>query len=88
MGTDLGAQVLQWSVVSIYVLTAIAVIAGIFSISTLLMFMSLPLAWKLTNFVMDNHDRPETVRTCKYIAVRLHFISGLLLCLGFYLDRV
>jgi 2-carboxy-1,4-naphthoquinone phytyltransferase len=87
MGTEMGAKVLQWSTVSIYALTSIGIISGLFSIATLLVFISLPLALKLINFVWEYHDRPDLIRTCKYIAVRLHFVSGLLLALGFCLPH-
>jgi 2-carboxy-1,4-naphthoquinone phytyltransferase len=76
---------LEWSTASIYIVTVIGVITKLFPIATLLIFASLPLAFKLTNFVSTYHDRPEIVRTCKYLAVRLHFVSGLLLALGFWL---
>ena len=85
MGTELGAKVLVWSTVSIYALTSIGVVSGLFPIATLLVFLSLPLALKLSNFVREYHDRPDRIRTCKYIAVRLHFVSGLLLAIGFCL---
>jgi 2-carboxy-1,4-naphthoquinone phytyltransferase len=85
IGTKMGVRVLKWSTASIYLLTAIGVATGLFPLATLLIFLSLPLAFKLTGFVSEYHDRPEIVRTCKYLAVRLHFVSGLLLALGFYL---
>ncbi len=85
MGTKMGAQILQWSTVSIYALTALGVISGLFPIATLLVFLSIPLALKLTNFVGEYYDRPERIRTCKYLAVRLHFVSGILLVTGFCL---
>jgi 2-carboxy-1,4-naphthoquinone phytyltransferase len=87
MGTELGAKVLKWSTVSIYALTSIGVITRLFPISTLVVFLSLPLAIKLTNFVGEYYNKPDKVRTCKYIAVRLHFVSGLLLALGFCLPH-
>jgi 2-carboxy-1,4-naphthoquinone phytyltransferase len=87
LGTELGAKVLKWSTVSIYGFTSIGVISGLFPIATLLVFMSLPLAIKLTNFVGEYHHQPDQVRTCKYIAVRLQFVSGLLLALGFCLPH-
>jgi 2-carboxy-1,4-naphthoquinone phytyltransferase len=85
LGTKVGASVLTWSTASIYLLTAVGVISHLFPVATLLIFLSLPLAFKLTNFVNANHDRPAIVRTCKYLAVRLHFVSGLLLALGFWI---
>jgi 2-carboxy-1,4-naphthoquinone phytyltransferase len=83
MGTKMGAQVLQWSTVSIYAFTALGVISGLFPVATLLVFLSIPLALNLTNFVGEYYDRPERIRTCKYLAVRLHFVSGILLVIGF-----
>lgn len=85
MGTQVGARVLTWSTASLYLMSAIGVIAGLFPVTTLLIFASLPLAWNLTKFVNEFHDRPERVRTSKYLAVRLHFVSGMLFALGFYL---
>jgi 2-carboxy-1,4-naphthoquinone phytyltransferase len=85
MGTRMGAIVLTWSTAFIYITSAIGAIVGLFPPTTLLIFASLPLAFNLTRFVNEFHDRPERVRTSKYLAVRLHFVSGLLLGLGFYL---
>jgi 2-carboxy-1,4-naphthoquinone phytyltransferase len=87
MGTEMGVKVLQWSTASIYMLTAIGVIINLFPVATLLIFLSLPFAIKLTKFVGEYHDQPDRVRTCKYLAVRLHFVSGLLLALGFYVSH-
>jgi 2-carboxy-1,4-naphthoquinone phytyltransferase len=87
MGAKMGARVLQWGTASLYVLVSIGVIIQLFPVLTLLVFLSLPLALKLTKFVSENLDRPEIIRTCKYIAVRLHFVSGVLLVLGFCLLR-
>jgi 2-carboxy-1,4-naphthoquinone phytyltransferase len=87
MGTKMGARVLKWGTASLYVLVSIGVISQLFPVLTLSVFLSLPLAFKLTKFVADNLDRPEVIRTCKYIAVRLHFVSGILLVLGFCLFR-
>jgi 2-carboxy-1,4-naphthoquinone phytyltransferase len=87
MGAKMGSQVLQWGTASLYVLVSIGVITQTFPVLTLLVFLSLPLALKLTKFVSENLDRPEVIRTCKYIAVRLHFVSGILLVLGFCLFR-
>jgi 2-carboxy-1,4-naphthoquinone phytyltransferase len=87
MGAKMGSQVLQWGTASLYVLVSIGVMIKLFPVLTLLVFLSLPLAFKLTKFVADNLDRPEVIRTCKYIAVRLHFVSGILLVLGFCLFR-
>ena len=87
MGTKMGARVLEWATASIYILTGLAITIHLFPVTTLLIFLSLPLSVKLTKFVGEYYDRPDRVRTCKYLAVRLHFVSGLLLALGFYLPH-
>jgi 1,4-dihydroxy-2-naphthoate octaprenyltransferase len=66
----------------VYVLTAVGAILGWLPLATLSVFLSLPLAIDLCRHVNANHDRPERVSNCKFIAVSLHFWSGLLLGLG------
>jgi 1,4-dihydroxy-2-naphthoate octaprenyltransferase len=83
LGTKRGSQVLQWFGGSIYPLTVLFVILQVFPVWTLLIFASLPIALKLFRHVNQNHDQPEKVSNCKFIAVAMHFFSGLLLGLGF-----
>lgn len=85
LGTKRGAQLLPWLCGSIYALTSLFVLLGNFPIWTLLVFASLPLALKLSKHVLENHNQPDKVSNCKFIAVGLHFFSGLLLGLGFIL---
>lgn len=85
LGTQRGAQLLPWICGSIYVLTGALVAAGIFPLGTLLIFLSSPFAVQLCLHVAKNHDLPEKVSNCKFIAVNLHFWSGLLLGLGLIL---
>jgi 1,4-dihydroxy-2-naphthoate octaprenyltransferase len=83
LGTKRGAQLLPWLCGSIYAITSLFVLLGNFPIWTLLVFASLPLALKLSKHVLENHNQPDKVSNCKFIAVGLHFFSGLLLGLGF-----
>jgi len=83
LGTKQGAAVLSWSCGSIFALTIIFVTVGILPFWTLLIFLSLPFGIKLCRHVSEYHDRPEKVSNCKFIAVALHFFSGVLLGLGF-----
>ncbi len=85
LGTLNAAKLLPWLSGSIYFLTTLLVSLGSFPISTLLIWLSCPFAVKLVRHVQQNHDRPEKVSNCKFIAVALHFWSGLLLSLGFML---
>ncbi|MGK7902973.1 MAG: 2-carboxy-1,4-naphthoquinone phytyltransferase [Hormoscilla sp.] len=86
LGTKTGSQMLWWFSGSIFTLIAILVIGGIFPLWTLLSFLSLPAAIKLCRHVGTHHDQPEMVKICKFIAVELHFWSGLLLGIGFWIS--
>lgn len=85
IGTQKAAQLLAWFTGSIYVLTLLFVLCGIFPVWTLLSFASLPYARKLCSHVQENHNQPEKVSNCKFIAVSVHFWSCLLFGLGFLL---
>ena len=85
LGTKRGSQVLWWLGGSIYAFTALFVLLGVFPLWTLLTLLSLPIALQLLRHVHQHHDQPEKVSNSKFIAVRMHFLSGLLLGLGFLL---
>ncbi|WP_293143356.1 MULTISPECIES: 2-carboxy-1,4-naphthoquinone phytyltransferase [unclassified Microcoleus] len=85
LGTQKGAQLLQWLCGSVYALTVLFVALRIFPIWTLLIFGSLFFAIDLCRHVTEYHDQPAKVSNSKFIAVTLHFTSGLLLALGFVL---
>jgi 1,4-dihydroxy-2-naphthoate octaprenyltransferase len=85
LGTLRGAQLLPWICGTVFGLTVLLVILKAFPLSTLLIFGSLPPALKLCRHVGANHDQPDRVNNCKFIAVAFHFWSGVLLCLGFLL---
>lgn len=88
MGTLRGSQVLAWSTGSIFALSVLFVVLGLFPLPTLLVFASLPLAYRMVQYVREYHDRPEMVRSCKFLAVNFHFFSGFLLALGFVMSRL
>ncbi|MEH2079587.1 MAG: 2-carboxy-1,4-naphthoquinone phytyltransferase [Nostoc sp.] len=85
LGTQKGAQLLVWFTGSIYPLTLLFVLLGISPAWTLLSWVSLPFAFKLCRHVQENHNQPEKVSNCKFIAVAVHFWACLLFGLGFLL---
>jgi 2-carboxy-1,4-naphthoquinone phytyltransferase len=87
LGTQLGSNVLTTATVLSYLLLLGLVATGMFPLTTLWALLGSPIAFQLCRFVTQNHDRPEIVRTCKYLAVRLHFVSGVLLGIGFILSH-
>ncbi|MBE8998453.1 MULTISPECIES: 2-carboxy-1,4-naphthoquinone phytyltransferase [unclassified Nostoc] len=85
LGTQKGAQLLVWFTGSIYPLTLLFVLLGISPAWTLLSWVSLPFAVKLCRHVQENHNQPDKVSNCKFIAVAVHFWTCLLFGLGFML---
>jgi 1,4-dihydroxy-2-naphthoate phytyltransferase len=85
LGTQKGAQLLVWFTGSIYPLTLLFVLWEISPPWTLLSWVSLPFAFKLCRHVQENHNQPDKVSNCKFIAVAVHFWACLLLGLGFIL---
>ncbi|MEH2301133.1 MAG: 2-carboxy-1,4-naphthoquinone phytyltransferase [Nostoc sp.] len=85
LGTAKGAQLLVWFTGSIYPLTLLFVLWGISPAWTLLSWLSLPFAVKLCRHVQENHNQPDRVSNCKFIAIAVHFWACLLLGLGFML---
>ena len=87
LGTETGAKVLAWATASVYGFSALFFSLGIFSDWTLLIFVSLPLAYQLVSHVRHHHNEPMKVSNSKFIAVNLHFVSGVLLSIGLILSR-
>jgi 2-carboxy-1,4-naphthoquinone phytyltransferase len=83
LGTQKGAQLLIWFTASIYPLTLLFVLLEISPAWTLLSWVSLPFAVKLCRHVQENHNQPDKVSNCKFIAVAVHFWACLLFGLGF-----
>jgi 1,4-dihydroxy-2-naphthoate phytyltransferase len=85
LGSKRSAQLLPWLSGSIYGLTLLFVGLKLFPLWTLLIFASLPFAFKLCQVIGAYYHQPENLTYCRFIAVALHFWSGLLLGLGFIL---
>lgn len=86
LGTLRASKLVPWLSGSLYSFTVLFVALGWFPPATLLIFASLPFAFNLSRFVAAHHHQPDRIKNCKFIAVALHFWSGLLLGLGFALS--
>ena len=86
LGTARGSTVLTFGVVSLYVLTVIFILLGLAPWLTSLIFLSLPFGLQLVNYVNEYRDQPILISSSKFIAVKLHFVSGILLALGYILS--
>lgn len=88
LGTARGAKVLTYSTLSLYGLTAIFIGLKIAPVSSALIFLSLPFAIQLINYVQTYHDQPTQISSSKFVAIKLHFVSGILLSLGYILGAI
>ena len=82
LGTARGAKVLTAATASIYVLTLILIVTDILSLTSLIIFGSLPFAYQLVSHVNENHAFPQKVSNSKFVAINLYLSSSLLLILG------
>lgn len=85
LGTHRAAQLLPWACGSIFTLSLLAIVQAALPLSTALIWLSLPVAFKLCRHVLTFHDQPERVSNAKFLAIHFHFWSGLLLIAGLLL---
>jgi 2-carboxy-1,4-naphthoquinone phytyltransferase len=88
LGAKRSAQLLPWICGIIYSLTGVFVGVGLFPLWTLLLLVGLPYAFKLCTVIGTQYHQPKTLTYCRFIAVTLHFCTGLTLGLGFVISRL
>ncbi len=88
LGTAKGATWLTGAIVLVFVLLITFAISPLLPVATLLMLLSLPLAKSLSDYVNAHHANPSNVSSSKFLAVSLHFWSGLFLGLGCILSQI
>lgn len=88
LGTAQGARWLTGAIVLVFLLLLAFVLSQLLPVTALFMLLSLPLAKSLSTYVSTHHNQPAQVSSCKFIAVRLHFWSGLFLGLGCMLSQL
>jgi 1,4-dihydroxy-2-naphthoate octaprenyltransferase len=84
LGTSQGAQLLPWWCLCTFGAILGAIGFHLFPVQTGFAFGSIPCAIHLCRFIGKCHDQPSAVNDSKFIAVALHFWSGLLLGIGFW----
>lgn len=85
LGTRRGAQLLPWACGGVFAASLVALVQGGYSLSALWLWGSLPAAVRLCRHLLQFHAQPERVSNSKFLAIRFHFWSGLLLTLGLLL---
>lgn len=85
LGTWRGALLVPWLCSIALGLVVVGAIAAHFPLWTLIAFVSLISAVRLSRHVLTHHDQPAKVFNAKFYAIGFHFWSGLLLSLGLIL---
>jgi 1,4-dihydroxy-2-naphthoate octaprenyltransferase len=85
LGTQRGAQVLVLAIAILYLLPLGSLLLGLAPWPILLVYLSLPWSWQLARLVGRYHSQPAQVSNSKFIAVNLHFFSGMGLAAGYWL---
>lgn len=86
LGTKRASQVLDMLLGICFVLPFLCLLLGMIAVVPAIATLSaVPTARRLSRFVRKNHDAPHIVRIAKYIAVKMHFIHGIALTLGYAL---
>ncbi|MGB3766769.1 MAG: 2-carboxy-1,4-naphthoquinone phytyltransferase [Phormidesmis sp.] len=88
LGTYRAAQLLPWACGSVFTLSVLAIVQSALPLSTVLIWLSLPVAFKLCQHVLTFHDQPERVSNAKFLAIHFHFWSGLFLIAGLLLPAL
>ena len=83
LGTAKGAVVLVAALIFLYLVTGVAIAAHWAPWGCLGIYLSLPWAGQLGYKIWREHHQPQLVSNSKFIAVNLHFISGVLLSFGY-----
>ena len=79
LGTKRGADLLPWCCGVTFALIFLFVALHLFPWVSLISLLAIFPAVELCQFVHTYHDRPEFVSRSKFIAVKFHFVSGLLM---------
>lgn len=85
LGVKRSAQLLPWLCGIIYGGIGLLLVLKLAPLWTLLSLMGVPAAIKLCRHVGECYDQPEQVMNCKFMAIALHFWSGLFFGLGYIL---
>ena len=82
LGAKRSALLIPWIVVTIYAFQFFTIIIGFIPASCLLYFISLPYSIKLIKILNKYHDKPDSLKKCKFIAIKIQTMNGIGLTIG------
>jgi len=86
LGTRRGALLIPWCCGAVFALIMAAAGSGYLPQWTLLSWLSLLSAVRLSRHVLQHHNQPAKIFNAKFYAIGFHFWSGVLLSLGLVLS--
>lgn len=88
LGKERAIKIYHFLLCLVYIFTLSAIILGTLPIYTLIIFISLPLAFKIYAVSKKNFDRIDELLPANAMTIGLHSFIGLLLTTAFILDRI
>jgi len=85
LGTVKAAALIPYGCSVFYGLTVLFCIVGWLPLWSLAVIFTLPVAQNLSHLLITYHNQPQRIHHSKFMAVQLHFWSGVILCLSFLL---
>jgi len=86
LGAKKGANLIPWIVFIVYVLQLFIIINGFIPIFCILYLISLPQSIKLINLLKDSYNKPELIKSSKFIAIKFQTLNGIGLIAGFIIN--
>ena len=88
LGKSTSAKLYTIMVALVYLSVGVAVLLGVIPASTLLILLSLPIALKAISLTRQFYNDSQKLTPANASTVQLHLIGGVLLCVGYVIDKL
>lgn len=88
LGKERAAKIYCFLLGIVYLWVMGGVIFKFFPSATLIIFLTIPLALKAAKVLMKNFDKIYELLPANAATIQLHFCIGLLLCMGYIIDKI
>ena len=86
LGAKKGANLVPLIVLTIYLFQLFTIIYGFIPFFCLLYFISVPQALKLIYLLKSSHNKPSSIKHCKFIAIKFQTLNGIGLITGLIIN--
>lgn len=88
LGKERAAKIYCFSLGLVYLWVIGGVIFKVFPPATLIIFLTIPLALRAARVLMKNFDKIYELLPANAATIQLHLCIGLLLCIGYIIDKI